>query len=155
MKVEHWHSHDRYPAERLLYRNLLASCLGGAGTPGRDQHCDTAKGDKDLFRNPADPAHDVEVLLEYDNDGRITSTNAHFDKQLNTVLKLNQPFLMNSRKAVLDSLKEALRIRGGSLTSAKWQNILDSWSRPNNQGHLQPYCSVVVYWARKHLARVS
>jgi uncharacterized protein (TIGR02646 family) len=155
MKLEHWHSQENYPTERLVYRNLLGACLGGIGTPGRDQHCDTSKGEQDLSRNPADPTHDVEVLLRYRADGKISSTNTQFDEELNTVLKLNQPFLMNSRKAVLDSLKRALRIRGGTLTKAKWQNILNDWNGSNYQGDLRPYCSVIVYWARKHLARVS
>lgn len=155
MKVEHWHSHTNYPNERLVYRNLLGACLGGKGTPGRDQHCDTSKGELDLSRNPADPAHDVEVLLRYGNDGRITSTNAQFDQELNTVLKLNQPHLINNRRAVLNALKKTLRIRGGSLTRAQWQNILDDWNGSNHQNDLRPYCSVIAYWVRKHLAKLS
>jgi hypothetical protein len=155
MKVEHWHSHENYPGERLVYRNLLGACLGGEGTPGRDQHCDTSKGEQDLSRNPSDPGHDVEVLLRYRPDGKIWSANTQFDEELNTVLKLNQPFLMNNRKAVLDGLKEALRIRGGTLTRAQWQNILKEWNGLKHPGSLRPYCSVIVYWARKHLATVT
>ena len=63
MKIEHWASQGRHPTLRLVYSNLLGSCMGGEGNPGRDQHCDTHKGERDLCRNPADPTHDVEAVL--------------------------------------------------------------------------------------------
>jgi len=51
MKIEHWHSQDRYEAEQLDYGNLLGACMGNEGKAHWDQHCDTRKGDRDLSRN--------------------------------------------------------------------------------------------------------
>jgi uncharacterized protein (TIGR02646 family) len=154
VKIEHWQSHEAYLNQRLVYQNLLGACLGGTGRPGRQQHCDTYKGDKDLCRNPANPAHDVEVLLHYLNDGRITSANELFGQQLESVLNLNVAFLRNSRKEVLDGLKKTLRIRGGTLSRTVWERIVSDWSAANHDGDLRPFCNVILYWAKKHLARL-
>jgi uncharacterized protein (TIGR02646 family) len=154
IKVEHWHSHDQYPQERLVYRNLLGACLGGKGKPGTDQHCDTYKGDKDLCRNPADPAHNVEAVIQFLSDGRVTSSNALLEEQLNSVLNLNHSFLRNNRKQVLKSFIELLQRRSGRLNRGEWQHLLDDWSGANHKDALRPYCGVIIYWVNKHLARV-
>ena len=65
MKIEHWHCRDHYPTEQLNYRNLLAACTGNEGQPGSKQHCDTRKGNAPLSRNPADPSHHVENVIQY------------------------------------------------------------------------------------------
>lgn len=101
MKVEHWQSHELYPQERLVYRNLLGACLGGQGKPGKVQHCDTYKGDGDLCRNPANPAHNVDALIRYLSDGRITSSFDELNEQLDSVLNLNLESLKESRKQQL------------------------------------------------------
>src|SRR6185503_7431921 len=69
MKIEHWQSQSRFPAQQLNYRNLLGACSGGDGLPGGLQHCDTRKGNRDLSWNPAEPAHHVETRLRYELDG--------------------------------------------------------------------------------------
>lgn len=152
MKVEHWHSHDRFPNERLVYRNLLGGCMGGEGTRGRDQHCDTYKGDKGLCLNPADPSYDIEAVIHFLNDGRVTSTYAPLDKELNSVLNLNQEFLQNNRKRVLESFKLLLR-KKGTLNRGEWEHLLERWTGRNHDGELEPYCGVIIYWIRKRLAR--
>jgi uncharacterized protein (TIGR02646 family) len=153
MKIEHWASHSGHPTLRLVYSNLLGSCMGGEGKPGREQHCDTYKGEQDLCRNPSDPSHDVEAVLHYLNDGRITSPNQLFDEQLNSVLNLNHPVLMNQRKQVLDSLKKLLGMRGGTLKRGDWEKILEDWTGAHDRDVMRPYSGVIVYWVRKKLAR--
>jgi uncharacterized protein (TIGR02646 family) len=153
-KVEHWKSQSGHADLRLVYSNLLGACMGREGKPGVDQHCDTFKGNKDLCRNPADPSHDVEAVLSYRNDGRISSSNDLFDTQLDTVLNLNHPFLMNARKQELNAMRELIRIRGGSLTRRQWERIIEERSGANDNGNLRPYCNVVLFWARRHLARL-
>ena len=154
MKIEHWASHSGHPNLRLVYSNLLGSCMGGEGKPGRDQHCDTYKGERDLCRNPADPSHNVEAVLHYLNDGRITSSNLLLDEQINSVLNLNHPFLVNQRKQVLDSLKKLLGMRGGTLKKGDWEKILQDWSGAGHNDALRPYCGVIIYWVRKKLAHL-
>jgi uncharacterized protein (TIGR02646 family) len=73
MKVEHWHCIDHSPAEQLDYTNLLGACMGSEGQPWKRQHCDTRKGNDDLSKNPANPAHRVEQSLHFLADGRRVS----------------------------------------------------------------------------------
>ena len=152
MKIEHWRCQDRYPRKQLAYGNLLGVCLGGEGRPEKDQHCDTYKGNKDLCRNPANPDHDVEAVIRYLGDGRIKADDEIFDSELNEVLNLNHPLLINNRKAVLKSFQESLA-RMENLGAASIQRKIAEWSQPAG-GNLEPFCMVVVYWMQKRMARV-
>ena len=152
MKIEHWHSRSRYFDEQLDYGNLLASCLGNEGQPERHQHCDTRKGNSDLSRNPANPLHVVESVIRFEPDGRVASEDQTFNDEINRVLNLNEPFLINNRKATLDAFKITLLKRGNlpRITLQKW---LYQWTGESRAGELAPYCQVIVYWLRKRLAR--
>ena len=153
MKIEHWHCKDRYPSEQLVYANLLGVCLGGEGRPKIGQHCDTYKRNDDFCRNPAHPAHDVEGVIRYLGDGRIKANDKIFDHEINEVLNLNHPLLVNNRKAVLKGFQESLA-RMGNLGATSIQRKISEWSQPAG-GNLEPFCMVVVYWLRKKLARVG
>ena len=152
MKIEHWHSQDEFPAEQLDYSNLLGACLGGAGQPDEQQHCDTRKGNSLLSRNPANPAHRVEGFVRYEPGGRIVSDDAAFNSELENVLNLNAAFLKNNRKATLDGFHQALSKRGElqRITLERW---LCDWNGETHTNELRPFCQVVVYWLRKRLAR--
>lgn len=150
MKIEHWHCQDMYPSEQLDYRNLLGACLGNEGKPRSKQHCDTYKGNASLSRNPAHPAHRIENFVRYLSNGRIVSHDDQFNRELNDVLNLNHPLLVNNRKAVLDSFTRSLPLQ--TLGRASWQRKLNEWNG-STRGNLYEYCGVVVYWLRKRLAR--
>jgi len=154
MKIEHWRpqSDPEYSALQLVYSNLLGACLGGDGQAAADRHCDTAKGNLLLSRNPADPAHNVEALVHFDATGKITSSDARFDEELNKVLNLNAPHLKNSRIAQLRALQQTLAKRG-TLTRQQWTKILEQWAGVSNADDLRPYCGVVIYWVQKRLSR--
>lgn len=153
MKIEHWHSQspNKYPNKQLDYANLLGACKGGEGqgTPHKQQHCDTRKSDSDLSRNPANSAHQIEPLLKYLPDGTIISTDPQFDQELNDVLNLNLPLLINNRKAVLDAFTKAL---SGNVGNLAWQRILRKWEN-NNGGELEAYCGIVIFYIRRKLNR--
>jgi uncharacterized protein (TIGR02646 family) len=152
MKIEHWHSQQDFSGEQLTYSNLLASCMGGDGQPEAVKHCDTAKGNRVLSRNPADPDHHVEELIHYWSNGRIASTNATLDAELNNVLNLNVSLLCNGRLSVLRALQKALRMRG-TFTKRQWERLLEEWSGTSHTNNLRPFCGVIVYWIRKKLTR--
>lgn len=151
MKIEHWHSQAKYPAEQLDYENLLGACKGGEGQSKRLQHCDTRKGDRDLSRNPANSAHRVEELVRFGGDGRVSSDDPIFDRELNDVLNLNLALLVSNRKAVLDAFIETLPSYG-ALGHGSLRKLLAQWSG-DGPGELQPFCSVIAYSLRKRLAR--
>jgi uncharacterized protein (TIGR02646 family) len=151
-KIEHWHSQKNYPGEQLDYLNLLGACMGNEGSPGKEQHCDSRKGEKDISRNPANQNHQIENFVRYEGDGQITSQDPVFDSELNNILNLNMSFLKNARKAILDGFKSTLDKRGPLQRSTieKW---VQEWNGESHTGELYPYCQVIVYWLRKRLAR--
>lgn len=150
MKIEHWRCRDSYPDEQLDYRNLLAACNGNEGQPRSKQHCDTRKGNSLLSWNPADPVHNVETVITYLGNGRIKSSDHTLNGELNSVLNLNEVFLVNNRKAVLESFTRGLP--RGNLGKNAIQGLLASWSNIAG-GELREYCGVVIYWLNKRLAR--
>ena len=150
MKIEHWQCRDNYSHRQLDYSNLLGACLGGHGRPEREQHCDTRKGNANLSICPANPAHDVERLIQFLGDGRVKSENVIIDTELNQVLNLNWWRLQNNRKAVLTAFQEALK-RGRRLDADR---ELRKWDG-SQVGVLPEYAPVVVYYLRKKLARVA
>lgn len=154
MKIEHWRSQTRYPADQLSYQNLLGGCMGGEGQPYREQHCDTRKGDADLKYNPADPGHHVETRILYLADGTIQASDAVFDEQLNSILNLNLQRLKNSRKSVLTAILEWWRAERDRLhrspSKTRIQQELDR--RTGNVGAHFPFCQVAVWWLQQKLA---
>jgi uncharacterized protein (TIGR02646 family) len=150
MKVEHWLCYDLHPTDRLSYANFLGACQGGEGQPLEQQHCDTRKGNSSLSRNPSVPAHNVEGVISYLNDGSIQSSDPIFNEEINTVLNLNLPVLVNQRKGALEGFKAALNTR------ATWPRPvltrkLSEWR--GGSGELKPFCQVIVYYLEKRLAR--
>ncbi len=65
MKVEHWHSRKKYPAQQLTYANLLGCCYGNEGLPDYHAHCDTKKRKVDLLFSPAEPSHHQRLKIHY------------------------------------------------------------------------------------------
>jgi hypothetical protein len=126
--------------------------MGNEGHSGKDQHCDTRKGDRDLSRNPANPLHRVENIIRFLGDGRIISTDTAFDAEVNEVLNLNLPWLMNNRKAILTAFQG--RLERGQFSRPSLEKLLRKWNGESDTGDLEPFCQVVVYWLRKRLARI-
>jgi uncharacterized protein (TIGR02646 family) len=157
MKIEHWHSQSNYPAEQLVYSNLLGACKGGEKSKQTDEreidrHCDTFKGDKDLSRNPANPAQRVEATIHYLPDGRIRSTDTLFNEELSSILNLNSRAMVNQRKSVINAFLSLLPKRE-SLTLEEWEEVVRDWNGESHAGELHEYCNVVVYWIQKYQLR--
>lgn len=147
-RIEHWQSRTNHPHRQLDYRNLLAACHGSEGTP--HTHCDVRKADQPLSRNPADPGHSVEKLIRYRKDGRIESTIPEFDRELNQVLNLNSPNLVDNRKSVLTGFTAGI-VKRGQVSRAEWERWLKRWSGEGLSGPLPPFAMVVVDFIIKKL----
>jgi uncharacterized protein (TIGR02646 family) len=152
MKIEHWQCQDQYLHRQLDYNNLLGACLGGQGQEPEKQHCDTKKGNLDLIYNPSDPVRDVESKLQFLGDGTIQSSDANFNQEINTVLNLNQSSLVSNRKAVLTALQAGFMAKNPSYSDI--QKELSKWNG-DNDGELEPFCQVIVYYLRKKINRMS
>lgn len=152
MKIEHWHSQSTCPEEQLAYSNLLASCRGGDGHSREVQHCDTFKGDKNLSVNPANPSSGIEARVRFLSNGRIQAEDDPFQRELEEILNLNLPFLINNRKAALDEFTKSLR-KTGSLTSSGLERLRRRWNGESHNSDLVPFCQAIIYWLNKKLAR--
>jgi len=151
MKIEHWRSQERYPAERLRYSNLLGACTGNDGQPSGKQHCDSSKGNRDLSWNPANPTHRIESRIRYQGDGKIESSDPAFDSELNEVLNLNLAVLKQNRKAVLDGILAWWRLRG-PVPRARFERERARWQ--GGHGDLTSFCQVAVWWIDQRLGRM-
>lgn len=153
MKIEHWQCQSRFPGKQLDYKNLLAACLGGQGQSSEKQHCDTYKGDRDLTYNPADPSRDVEDKLNFLGNGKIESTDSALALEINDILNLNQQTLVKNRQATLRPIKDGFMPKNPS--KADIQKQLRKWNGENDDGNLEPFHQIVVYYLRKKLCKMS
>ena len=109
-------------------------------------------GNRDLSRNPAEPAHAVEALVSYLGDGTIESGDRSFQTELESILNLNTSSLVNNRKAVLAAFQRMLEKRS-VLRVPTVERLLLQWSGESHRDQLEPYCGVVIYYLRKRLRR--
>lgn len=152
MKIEHWRCQQRFAAQRLDYQNLLGACKGNEGCAEQEQHCDTRKANKELSKNPASLSHSIEALIKFETNGRISSNDPQFNDELEAVLNLNLPFLVNHRKETLLGFLDFLG-KGRMLKPAEWEKRLGEWNGDSHSRELQPYCQIVVQYLRQKVLR--
>lgn len=154
LKVEHWRSQSGYPQLQLEYGNLLAACDGNTGKRRSEQTCDTRKGNEELSYNPADSTHDVESKVAYRSNGEIfVPIDQLFDAQLNSVLNLNHPTLVNNRKAAIEAAKRSLGLKPGSRKKRDVVKLLLDLQTPDKNGRLEEYVGAAVFYLRAKLKR--
>lgn len=156
MKIEHWSCQNGSSSD-LQYGNLIGSCLGNQGQPGKLQHCDSKKGSSTLSFNPANAADAVESRIRYEGDGSIRSHHVQFDSELSNVLNLNVKWLKSNRKAMLDGVIEWWKNERGRLKGpvpkASFQQRRAIYSQPGTE--LTPFSQVAVWWIDQRLSRMK
>lgn len=147
MKIEHWASQDRHPHRQLDYGNLLGACMGNQKSPRSQQHCDTAKGNEDLFINPADPRHACTALFTYLPNGKIEAAggDARVEKDIAT-LALNQPRLRAGRRAIIEEVTSEIVRTQRTLSASKLLGLAAKLEQPDASGNLRPFCQAGVFW---------
>jgi len=155
VKVEHWRCRDNFPDKQLDYRNMLGVCYGGE----RERmdpalyHCDKTKGNLNLKYNPANPAHRIESRLYYEPDGNIRSYDEEFNKQLESVLNLNQKYLKKNRESVFSAFSDWLddqKKKKYTITRDRFEREC-RW-RVGGTEQLEPNCQVAVWILEQRLA---
>lgn len=103
--IEHFKPRDSFPKLQLDYQNLLLSCDGGQNARSKNKsdppYCDSAKGNKEINISPLQK--DCETRFVCDESGEIMAAVSS-DEDANetiTVLNLNNPVLVNQRKAAI------------------------------------------------------
>lgn len=148
MKVEHWQSQHANPHLQLIWANILGACLGGVSVPQADETCDTRKGEDAITLNPLDPSH--VATLRCSSAGRLESTNAQFQGDIDDRLNLNHRILVADRKAMLkrDLDKLTLRHRGANIPESAVRALIADVEEPDG-GKAGEHCGVLRLWARK------
>lgn len=154
LKVEHWRSQSRYPQHQLEYGNLLAACDGNKGKRRSQETCDTRKGNADLRFNPADAAHDVEDKVAYRSNGEVfVPFDPLFNAELNDILNLNHPTLVNNRRSSIEAVKRSLGLKPGSRKKRDVKKLLQYIQTPDKNGHLEEYAGAAAFYLRSKLNR--
>jgi len=148
MKVEHWRSQVGFSTLQLAWTNMLGACLGGEGSSRGDQTCDTRKGEDAIVLSPLDATH-VETL-RCTSAGRLESTNAQFQKDIDDRLNLNHRILVEDRKAMLsrDLAPLVRQHRTGTIPEPALRRLVTDLETPT-AGKLREHCCVLRLWARK------
>ncbi|XGU48026.1 hypothetical protein ACEXAJ_04675 [Fusobacterium necrophorum subsp. funduliforme] len=122
VKIEHYKPQSRYPTEELNYRNLLAVCDDGTGTPIKRQTCDTQKGAQELSFNPQNES-DVSTIF-FSRSGEIYSSDPTFQKEFDTILNLNDKYgylIKNRHKALIAFQKKISKMNKSQISDYyKW-----------------------------------
>lgn len=154
MKIEHVLSRKEHPEDQLKYANLVACCPGNEGRPPNEQHCDTAKGQRSLSKNPAVPGDRVqESIRYYPSSGEIYSENSTFNTELNKTLHLNLSELCNNRKSIFEAVQHGLDSLPTNAPRQRIQRLLDIWEAPDAQGRLKEYAGAAIFILKKRLGR--
>jgi len=152
MKIEHLKCQERNKHLSLDYRNLLAACKGGEGSPQKLQHCDTRKANRDIGLNPTG---DVERFINYLADGTLKVTDLQHDGDINIVLNLNTDNLVRSRKDAYTACSTAVSARLGQTTWRKedLERVLEKWQELDAKGNFRPFVQVGVALIRKQIRK--
>lgn len=158
MKIEH-RVPQRGPSgdatRDLDWSNLFGACRGELrdSKGGTTLHCDSSKGDLPLALDPTNPAHIAAV--GYEGNGRVTSTRAEHQCELDQVLRLNCEGLRERRARALAELKRGLASRypGRAFPEGALSKLLAQLREP--PGPLRPYSGFLVWWVERALRRTK
>lgn len=148
MRIEHWQSQSGFPAQQLVYANLLGACKGGEGGSADQYHCDKLKDYRVLKWNPATPAHAIESRIRYQNNGEIRSNDPQFDSELGTVLGLNISILTNRRQGALEAVLKWWQVKKPNKAQVRSQIA----KFDNGVGTLEAFSPVAVWFLKRKLA---
>lgn len=161
MKIEHFYprngANKKLGEQKSLdYSNMLAVCDGGEkfnkehNLPNEGNlSCDASKGNKLLSLNPSVESDYNRMKIRYSSDGKIhsDSLNSNFRDEIESVLNLNVPHLINMRRAAKMKVIEYLK-KAGKLTASQKTEIIKSIRTPKD-GVLPPFVGVSVFFLNK------
>lgn len=151
MGIEHYKPQSIYPILHLDYNNLLGVCQG---TGNRTSHCDKSKGN--LLLKIIDPLKkNTMTLIKFLDNGKIVSSpyNEDVENDINSILNLNEKYLVENRKNLIKKLKEEYKNKVISLKSKPAKtNFISTYktyySTPQSNG-LAEYNRVALDWLNK------
>ena len=153
-RIEHWECQSSAEDKQLDYSNMMLACHGNEGREPTSQHCDVKKGDLSLRFNPSEPGHAQKLKIRYFN-GSISSDDATFNTQLETVLNLNFATLCRNRKAIYNAVINALNKKCGKRWKRAAIDSLIQKYTPLPHRQAEPFCGVALYHLKKWRKKFS
>ena len=146
-KIEHFKPQTKHRKFQIDYQNFFLACNGGQGMRGKEQYCDSFKGENKLL--DINLLSNIQVELVYSKLGIIISTNRRIDQELNKILNLNNNILKRNRKETYQRLIQNLTKKGWTPQSIK-QDIL-KYKNMDSNGKYYEFCEMILYFLTKKL----
>ena len=150
MRIEHFKCQTKYPEEALDYNNMLGCCTGHEGDDKQLTHCDVHKQDSELKYNPANSSDSQKMRIHYLSDGQIYSDDEEFNKQMISVLNLNNKYTVINRKRIIQNLFSSLNKKKGTRSKAQIKLYIKKYTTVVDGGYC-PYYGVALYFLYKKI----
>ncbi|MEA3490539.1 MAG: retron system putative HNH endonuclease [Campylobacterota bacterium] len=146
-KIEHFKPQTKNRDVQIDYQNLFIACNGGEGKRKKEQYCDSFKGEDEL--NSINLLGAIEQYIKYSKLGDISSVDSRIDKELNTILNLNNSMLKRNRKQSYQRLIQNLNKRGWTNQTIK-QDV-SKYEEIDDNGKYYEFSQMIVYFLTKKL----
>ena len=159
MRIEHFipqSDSDLGAIKSLDYKNMLGVCDGGERfnterrlSGNKNYSCDAHKGNKTLSLNPSVKEQFNQMKIYYSSNGKIHSDcrTVDFETELNDVLNLNVPRLVEQRKAAKQSVIHFIK-KHGRFTATQKNEKIKSLQTPRD-GRLPAFYAVSVFFLER------
>lgn len=148
-RIDHILSRDHHPDIKLDYGNMVICCPGAIS---KEFHCDKLKGEQDITFSLFDDSF-IPTLKYSTKSGSIESANPIWNKEINSILNLNNEILKANRLETLNGV--ICSLRGKEWTSSDIRKKLEEWDNKDKKDKLKPYCGIVVWFLNKKLKTIK
>ena len=151
-RIEHIKCRERNANLQLDYQNMVICCKGKLkeNINGPDFiSCDLMKGNEDIHFSPFDPNF-ISSLSYNRRDGKILSSRADFQKDINDVLNLNNGLLKRNRASTFKGIRNILG--NNSWKSSQINKMIEHWNARDKDGLYKPFCGMVVWYLEEKLS---
>lgn len=148
-RIDHILSRRNHSELQLNYSNMVVCCPGAINT---SFHCDKQKGENDVTFNLYDD-HFFDTLSYSSKDGKLQSSDAESNRQINTLLNLNHALLKRNRLETLRGVIRMLDRMGWTVSTLRHQ--IDTWDNKDQQGCFKPYNGIVVWFLKKKMKQAD
>lgn len=136
------------PEETLAYSNMILCCNGDLEDNNKT-HCDRSKDEQCISFTPFETAA-MNTISYSSKDGRIKSSNAQINDEINNVLNLNHPRLAVNRLAVLCGIRKELG-KKISWKKSEMKHKLEYFQNRTADGNYQEYCGIAIWYLKNKI----
>lgn len=151
-RIEHIQSREKHDDLKLIYTNMVMCCKGLAKEKEEKKinhiFCDRKKESDDIHFSPLDSTF-INSLSYNRSNGKIATTNAVWQGDMDIILNLNDRLLMANRLAALKAIKQELGTK--QWKASKIKKMIEHYDNRNSGGLYQPFCGMIVWYLKKKL----